>query len=37
MRLIDAFGIGFAVTVGMELALAVCFAIRAVVRGANKK
>ena len=35
--LIAAFGIGFAVTVGMEVALGLCFAIRAVLRGANKK
>ena len=37
MRLIDAFGIGFAVTVGMEAALGLCFALRTVLRGACKK
>ena len=37
MRLIDAFGIGFAVTVGMEVALGLCFALRTVLRGASKK
>lgn len=33
----NALLVGFAVTMGMEIALGLCFAIRAVTKGARKK
>lgn len=37
MMLLEAFGIGFAVTFGVEVALGLCFAIRQVIRGASRR
>ena len=37
MTFFNAFVVGFAVTLGMEIALGLCFAIRAVLKGASKK
>ena len=34
---VDAFIVGFGITLGMEIALGLCFAIRAVLKGASKK
>lgn len=37
MAMLTAFGIGFFVTMGIEIALGLCFAVRAVLRGASRK
>ena len=37
MLFLKLFGMGFAITMGMEVALGLCFAIRNVLRGASKK
>lgn len=37
MSMLTAFGLGFFVTMGMEIALGLCFAFRAVLRGASRK
>lgn len=36
MWLLQALGVGFAFTIGMELALGLCFAIKVVRRGKKK-
>ena len=36
MNMLTAFGIGFSITMGVELALGLCFAIGAVVKGVSK-
>ena len=37
MTFLNAFLIGFSITMGVEVALGLCFAIRAVTKGARKK
>lgn len=37
MWFLHAIGVGFAVTLGMEIALGLCFALKAVQRGVKKK
>lgn len=37
MIYLQAFGIGFAITLGVEIALGLCFAFRAIARGASRK
>lgn len=37
MTMLEAFGIGFALTMGVEVALGLCLAIRAVLKGASRK
>lgn len=37
MMYLQAFGIGFAITLGVEVALGLCVATRVVLRGASKK
>lgn len=34
---LQAFGIGFCITLGVEVALGLCFAIGAVLKGANRR
>lgn len=34
---LQAFGVGFAITLGVEVALGLCFATRVVLKGASKK
>ena len=36
MWFLQAFGIGFALTLGMEIALGLCFALKVVRRGSRK-
>ena len=35
--MLQAFGMGFMVTLGIEFALGLCFAFRVVLRGASKR
>ena len=37
MSLFKVFGIGFFITLGVEVALGLCYAIGAIVKGASKK
>lgn len=37
MMYLEAFGVGFAITLGVEIALGFCIALGSVSKGANKK
>lgn len=37
MAMLTAFGLGFFITLGVEIALGMCFAIGAVFKGARRK
>lgn len=37
MMYLQAIGLGFCLTFGMELALGLCFAIKAVLKGASRR